>query len=225
LLDSRGVPKACFYHLRRVWQPRAVLVTDEGLDGLRAHVVNEADEALVGTLSLTLLRTGSVVVAKGVTVCHVPPRETATVSADTLLDGFHDASYAYRFGPPSHDVAAFVFEDRTGAPRYEAFWIRDAAETVRRSAGAVIAEARQSKRSEYEVAITSERFLFAAHLDAPGFLLDDNSFCLMPGRTKVVRAQPFDRSRREPFRGFVEALNLDSSVAIELRAAPGLRAV
>ena len=224
LLDSRGVPKPCFHHLRRVWQPRALLVTDEGLDGLHAHVINDADEPLTATLTLTLLRAGAVVVARGSTPCEVAPRGAATVSADVLLDGFHDVTYAYRFGPPGHDVAAFVLEDPTGTLRREAFWIRDAAVCARLSSGAVVAEARPTGRSSFDIAITSERFLFAAHLDVPGFVVDDSSFCLMPGRTRVVRARPFDAASRPSFRGFVDAINLENAVAIEVRAAHGVRA-
>jgi beta-mannosidase len=222
VLDSRGVPKACFHHLRRVWQSRAILITDEGLDGLHAHVVNDLDEPLSATVTLTLIRAGAVVVASGSASCDVGPRQSATFSADRLLDGFHDVAYAYRFGPPAHDVAAFVLEDASRVFRREAFWVRDAADAARHPAGAVIAEARPAGGSSYEIAITSERFLFAAHVDAPGFLLDDNSFCLMPGRTKTVRAQPFDGGSGAPFRAFVEALNLDGSVAIEVRAAHGV---
>lgn len=224
ILDSRGMPKPCFHHLRRVWQPRALLVTDEGLDGLHAHIVNDLDEPLSTTLTITLLRGGDIVVARASAACDVAPRGATTVSADVLLDGFHDVTYAYRFGPPSHDVVAFGLADAAGTLHRDAFWIRDAAVSARQPSGAVLAEARPAGRSAFDVAITSERFLFAAHLDVPGFLMDDNSFCLMPGRTKIVRARPFDPTSPQPFRGFVDALNLESSVAIHVRAAQGVRA-
>ena len=35
-------------------------------------------------------------------------------SSDALLDGFHDVAYAYRFGPPSHDVVAATLYDTDG---------------------------------------------------------------------------------------------------------------
>src|SRR5204862_5110252 len=50
ILDSDGVPKACYYYLRRVWQPQAVILTDEGLDGIQAHVINETDSPLSAVL-------------------------------------------------------------------------------------------------------------------------------------------------------------------------------
>ena len=63
--------------------------------------------------------------------------------------------------------------------------------------------------------MTTERFLYGAHIDAPGFLPDDDYFHLMPGRRKVVRLQPIEDAP-PPFSGPVEALNLDDIVGIDV---------
>jgi len=52
LLDSRGAPKAPWYALRRVLDPLALLVTDEGLSGLALHVVNDHPQPFEGSLRL-----------------------------------------------------------------------------------------------------------------------------------------------------------------------------
>ena len=39
----------------------------------------------------------------------VPARGTSLHFADALLDGFRDTSYAYRFGPPGHDLVVARF--------------------------------------------------------------------------------------------------------------------
>ena len=62
LLDSFTVPKAPWYALRRVLAPVAVLITDEGLAGLRIHVLNDQASSLRGTLRLTLYNAGGAAV-------------------------------------------------------------------------------------------------------------------------------------------------------------------
>jgi beta-mannosidase len=121
ILDSHGVPKACFYELRRVWQPRTVLLTDEGLDGLHAHVINESDRELVGELNVTLQRDAQVVIAQAVTPVEVGPRSKRSFSVDALLGTFYDTAYAYRFGPPKHDVAIATLTAAGGEVVAEAF--------------------------------------------------------------------------------------------------------
>ncbi len=58
LLDSFTEPKAPWYSLRRVLAPVAALITDEGLAGLRVHVVNDQASSVEGTLRLTLFNPG-----------------------------------------------------------------------------------------------------------------------------------------------------------------------
>jgi beta-mannosidase len=218
VLDSRGVPKACYYYLRRAWQPRAVLITDEGLDGLHLHVINETDRPFLATLELTLLRDGRSVVAQASTPCDLAARTIATYSGDALLERFHDLTYAYRFGPPMHDVVAAVLYGQARNVLSSTFWIRDALAVINQASGAVVAEACRVGRSTYALTLTSERFLFATHIDVPGFFADDNYFCLMPGETRTVtlRAWP---GTDGPFCGYVQALNLSEAISIRTEAS------
>ena len=57
IIDSRGVPKAPYYYLRRSWRPWQITVTDEGLDGLHLHITNESAEPLDQVLDADLDRT------------------------------------------------------------------------------------------------------------------------------------------------------------------------
>jgi beta-mannosidase len=203
ILDSRGVPKACFHYLRRVWQPRTVVITDEGLDGLHAHVVNDTNEPLTGTLEATLLRDGQVVIAQAMAPVEVAPRSTTTFSLDAMLGAFHDTAYAYRFGPPAHDVAIVTLP---GAG--EAFHFPRRVEP-QRIAASVTAETREVGEGVWEVALRSDRFLYAVHIDADGYRADDDYFHLAPGRVKTITL----RGAGKPA-GFVEAVNLREAVRL-----------
>jgi beta-mannosidase len=204
ILDSRGVPKACFFYLRRVWQPRTVVLTDEGLDGIHAHVVNESTEPLVATLEIVLLRDGHVVTARGSVTCDVAPRSTMTYEADAILGAFYDTTYAYRFGPPGHDVAVATLLDERGNAIAEAFHfpLRPELKWVEAN---VVVEARGN-----EVTLSTDRFLYAVHFDTVSALPEDNYFHLVPGRAKTVQL-------RGSVGGFVEALNLEHAVRIVVK--------
>jgi beta-mannosidase len=219
ILDSHGRPKSSFFGLKRAWQPRAVVLTDEGLDGLHVHAINETDEPWTPTLELRLIRHGRATPAHADTPCELGPRERLRFSAESLLGGFHDITYAYRFGPPAHDAVAATLRDVSGAVASRAWWIRDAAALAAESCGAVMAEARAIDASTIEIAVTSERLLAAVRLDTPDFDVDDNYFHVLPGETALVRA----RARRVPaprFAGAVEALNLDGAIPIDVRTTP-----
>jgi beta-mannosidase len=211
VLDSRGLPKACFYYLRRVWQPRTVVLTDEGLDGVHAHVVNDTGEPLSATLEWTLLHDDHVVAAQVRAPCTVAPRSVVTFGSDEMLGAFYDVAYAYRFGPPKHDVTiATLFAD-DGSVLAEAFHFPHRTEPKRAIGANVTAEARGIGENAWEVTLQSDRFLYAAHFDAAKYLPDDNYFHLVPNRPKRVVLKSLDGSK---LRGFVEALNLDEAVRI-----------
>jgi beta-mannosidase len=220
MLDSRGRPKACFHYLRRAWQPRAVLITDEGLNGIDVHVVNDRDEPLSGTLDVTWIRAGRALAAHA-TPCDVDARATRTFGIDALAGRFSDVSYAYRFGPPAHDVIAASLIDANGRPISETWWIRDAADVAREDAGSVTTEAVALDDGAVAVTLTSEKFLCAAHIDMPGYLADDDYFSLLPGRTKIVRCAP-TAGAAQPFTAEVRALNLRHPVGVSMNRRRGL---
>ncbi|MDQ3281342.1 MAG: glycoside hydrolase family 2 protein [Acidobacteriota bacterium] len=213
VLDSRGIPKACFHALKRVWQPQTVVITDEGLDGLHLHVINESADPLCGTLELLLLRDGHAVVAQASVSCDVSPRSKQTFVADAMLGGFYDVAYAYRFGPPSHDVSIATLFAENGSVLAEAFHFPHAIEPRRMSAN-VTASAARVADDLWHVTIESDRFLRAVHIDADGLLADDDDFHLTPRRARNVLL----RGNVDKPQAFLAAINLEGSVRIGVRA-------
>jgi beta-mannosidase len=192
IVDSDGKPKACWYALRRVWQPRTVVITDEGLNGLRLHVINETSELLAATLELTLLREGRVVIAQGAASCDLAPRTTRTFESDTLLGAFYDVAYAYRFGPPGHDVSIATLRGADGDVIADAFHFP--LRKVPEHASGIVATARRDG-DQWLVDIESDQFLYAVRIEGG----DDNYFHLPPGRRKSVRVAMAPQ--------FIEAVN------------------
>src|SRR5205085_2786646 len=81
IVDSFGLPKAAYYYLRRSWRPQQITLTDEGLDGLHLHVINETAEPLTGSVELLLLKDERVVVARKEVPCPLGPRAQRTFAS------------------------------------------------------------------------------------------------------------------------------------------------
>ena len=65
VIDSTGEPKAAWYGLKRAWRPVNLTLTDEGVNGLALHIVNERPHGLEASVEVTSLRAGKQPVVSG----------------------------------------------------------------------------------------------------------------------------------------------------------------
>ena len=100
-----AAPRLRGTHYSRVLQPAALLLSDEGLNGLDLHAINDGPTAINGTLRVEAF-SGANCVASAELACAVGPRSSATFRAESVLGSFLDVTYAYRFGPRSIDTVA-----------------------------------------------------------------------------------------------------------------------
>jgi beta-mannosidase len=219
IIDSLGIPKAAFYYLRRSWQTRQITITDEGLDGLHIHVINETAEPLNAHVELMLLKDSHVVVARKEVPCQLAGRSCKTLESENLLDRFYDVTYAYRFGAPKHDVVIATLYDEQHGVLSEAYYFVQQRDPVLLPACNLEVRAEILEGGCFLVTMKSDRFLQSACFDVEGFLPDDNYFHLPPMREKKVRFTPL-KNYPGPLKGYVEALNLSAPVKIA-RQAPG----
>src|SRR5688572_30626717 len=104
IVGADGTPKAPYWHLKRAWAPLVLRVTDEGLDGLAAHVINERAEPFEGRVEIAMFHRGRPVGDVAVAEVHAAPRSAFTLSVDAIVGHFTDCANSYRFGPPKQDV-------------------------------------------------------------------------------------------------------------------------
>jgi len=104
LLDVDGRAKSMLLALRQVWTPVALLATDEGLDGLWLHVVNDTPATLEATVEVTLVDRAGRAAELASAPIHVPARSGRSVSVDGILGVFRDVTHAYRFGDQQYDA-------------------------------------------------------------------------------------------------------------------------
>ena len=208
LIDADGLPKSAYYYAARAFTTRYVALTDEGLNGLLAHVGNEQAEAWTGTLEVRLFRDGEVTITEGQQALTVPARTTLSIAIDGLLPRFADTTYAYRFGPPPHDLV--VASLRSGGDLAgQAFHLPLG---LARPTAADLGLRGTLTRVADGAWLTVETRVFAqcVRVDVPGFLPDDDYFHLAPGaRRRIWLAARGARTPDKP-RGALYALNARS---------------
>jgi beta-mannosidase len=217
IVDALGAAKAPYHYLRRVLQPVSLSISDEGGNGLCLHVANEHAAPLEAMLELTLYRAGEVRVGTASRALTVAARETIEIAAGEMFEGFLDLSYAYRFGPPQHDLVVATLRATDGAVMSQAFHFVLGLSAVREADIGLTATAVARADSAFDVKIVTRRFAQSVWIEADGFVADDAYFHLAPGAEKTVLLQG---APREPpvraLRGRIHALNAVNSTKIEI---------
>ncbi|HEY7057422.1 MAG TPA: hypothetical protein VH458_12900 [Vicinamibacterales bacterium] len=215
LLDSSGRPKAAYWYARRALAPIATWLTDEGLNGVAVHVANDGGETLRATLTVRLHADGERLVEEASTQLELARRETVELSLESILGRFADAAYAYRFGPPGHDVVSATLAV-DGVVRSEAVHFPlgrpFSSEPVDRLG--LAGRARRAANGAVSLEVSSRRLAYAVALDAPGFAPDDDFFTILPGGTRKVRLAPTGELSRA-FAARLRPLNGRGSVTVE----------
>lgn len=190
LIDATGEPKSVWYALKRTFRPIQVLLTDEGTNGLDIHLINETATSENVTLEITCLRDGAQPVVSASRAVSLDGRSTYRVQATDLFGAFFDTTYAYRFGPPSHDVTVARLLDGEGLVLSEAFHFPQGRQQAQHPAA--IEHAFHRIDGVWWIGLTTDRFAQSVHLDFENFRPEDDWFHLAPGRTKRVRLHPRD---------------------------------
>lgn len=188
IVDAAGLPKSAWHALRRAFRPVQVALSDEGTNGLDIHVINDCEEERHLTLELSCLRHGRQTVVSGRRDITLEAHSARTLPATDLFGAFFDTTYAFRFGPPSHDVTVARLADADGAIVAEAFHFpRGRAEA--NSPAALTATLRQDAAG-WALDLSTDRFAQSVAIEIENFLPGDNWFHLAPGNLKTVRLAP-----------------------------------
>jgi beta-mannosidase len=226
IIDSTGQPKAAYWYLKRAWARRTVQFTDEGLDGLAVHVVNDSHQPLDATVELEMYREGRIPTGTAQTSFKIPARGAASRHVDALLGYFSDSTNAYRFGPPKHDVAVVRLKrSDTGEEIAEDFFFPLGMSLRMQHGAGVSTSAEWTPEGKVEVTVRSDVFLQAVAIACEGFTPDDNFFHLAPNRDKRIVFTPAWEGA-PAFKAFLEPLNLAEPIAVRTTAAvcrPGRR--
>jgi beta-mannosidase len=188
IVDATGLPKSAWHALRRAFRPVQVALSDEGTNGLDVHAINDSAHEQPLTLELSCLRHGRQPVVTGRQEITLAPHSAQTLPATALFGAFFDTTYAFRFGPPSHDVTVGRLIDAAGTVVADAFHFpRGRAEAM---TSAAISAALHQDAEGWSLALSTDRFAQSVALEVEGFLPSDNWFHLAPGVAKIIRLAP-----------------------------------
>ena len=121
VLDWTGGPKSPWWAMRRAFRPQQIVLSDEGVNGLHVHCLNESAQAFVGRVSLRCYRDGATIVMDATRDIEISARGSLSLHDCDLWGAFFDTAYAYRFGPPSHEATVATLQDASGATVAEAW--------------------------------------------------------------------------------------------------------
>ncbi|KLU20752.1 beta-mannosidase [Caballeronia mineralivorans PML1(12)] len=212
VIDALGAPKSAWHGLAQVLRPIAALITDEGLDGLDVHLINETATVIDARLELVCLRDGATKVANASKDVTLAARSTARFHASDLLGQFFDFTYAYRFGPRAHDATVITLRDKaSGAVLSEAFHFPERACTQRHELG-LEARLEQTGDENWELVVNAKRLARWVHLVDPHYRATLDWFHLLPGRERRISLIARQRNTSHPPEGEVRALNATFSI-------------
>jgi len=193
--------------LARASAPTAVLLTDEGLNGLSAHVVHDGAEPFAGALRARVFAIDGSCLAAVEEPVSIPPRGAVVRSVDAMLGGFRDLTYAYRFGPLGHDVVAVELLDGSHVVS-TAHHLAGGHARARQADIGLRAVGRLQDDDSLMVCVETDLFAQFVALDVDGFTFDAGWFHLSPGEHRVVRGRATQPSVERRVTGEVRALNL-----------------
>lgn len=216
VIDSLGQPKAPYFYLKRALQPLALGLTDEGGNGLYAHLINETPSAIAGTLQVSAYRRGGVAVGQGSLQVALDAHDARTVPLASCFDWFTDLNWAYRFGPAVAQVVTATWTAADGRLLAQAWHFPQGLNLPPEADIGLKALARQDERGVWHLDVSAQRFAQCIELDLTGYLPQDAYFHLAPGQTRSVQLHPLP-GVNAPVSGSVKALNGDASVIIEVQ--------
>lgn len=213
IIDSENNPKAAYYYLRRAWAPVALLVTDEGLNGLNLHAINETDKPVNVKIELHLIQSGTVSIVRAERTVELPVRSVTALNANEMIGYFTDINYAYRFGPPKHEVvAARMVESSTAHLISEDFYFPQSMSLPSHPSNELKATAVFDSDGNVLLTIHSSCFLQSVQIVADGFTAEDNYFHCTPDHLKSVTLMPTRPVKK--FKAIISALNLRDSITV-----------
>ncbi|HEV2506144.1 MAG TPA: glycoside hydrolase family 2 protein [Mesorhizobium sp.] len=209
VMDATGMPKAAWYALKRAFRPAQIMLTDEGTNGIDVHVVNDGSTDREFIVEIACLRDGMQPVVRGTQTIMIPARRGITLPATDLFGAFFDAAYAFRFGPPAHNVTVARLKEG-GSQRLVAEAFHFPLGRAEALTDAALTAVLSEEQGRWLLTLSTDRLAQSAHIDVPGFRPSDNWFHLAPGEAKTVRLVALGSVEKPT--GGVSALNSRATV-------------
>jgi len=219
VIDAGGEPKVAYHHLRRALAPVAIWMTDEGLGGVHAHVVNDRPTPLLARLRIALYSDFEHRVGEAEETIELAPHSVRRWDIEALLERFVDAAWAYRFGPPAQDlIVASLQADREGCELISQSFRFPAGRPLASehvSELGLAASARVLDGGIVRVSVRTARFAYGVRVCVPGFRASDDAFSIEPAGERSVLLSACE-SGAVFAGGWLTAVNLRGRVKVSM---------
>lgn len=212
LTDSQGGWKSALYGAARAWSPISLLMTDEGLDGVDVHVVNDGPESLMGSLEVEVWTRSGHRAESAQEAVNVSPHSALTRSVLGLIGSFRDITNAWGFGEAEYDavVARLSIDGRPA--RHLTHLLGGPSRDRKPDLGLAVVVADHDDDAVTLVVSTVELATFVS-VEVSGWHVDRNWFHLPPGGSSPVVLTR--RGAGSP-RVTVRALNSVTAVSLDV---------
>jgi beta-mannosidase len=208
LVDARGKRKPAYYGFRRASQPIALLVSDEGMNGLDLWAVNDTARDLEGRLRVRVF--SRVACVREVEApLDVPARDHRRLRVEEVLGSFIDITHAYGFGYENVSSVVLSWHAADGAQLGRTIYRPDS-EAIRFEDIGLRARAEAVGGNLWRIEVSSDRFakcVLVTGVDC----LSDNAFDLEPGGSAGILARV-----ESPCRVRIHAVNSLDLVTVQL---------
>lgn len=216
VIDALGRPKAAWHHLRQAFASVSVVLTDEGLNGIDAHIVNDSAQAVTGELRFAIYRDGGVLLAEGRRALTVDARARLRLAGDDLIGRFTDLTGAYRFGPPGHDLVTAEFTSEGRADCSDLI-LPQGLPSQRVHDPVLTGRLVRATDDGAEIELSSERLAYGLSIDAGQWEVVDNPLHVLPGGRVTLRLRGTQAGRPST----IEAVSLNGGrCRIRITGAP-----
>ncbi|NNH32193.1 glycoside hydrolase family 2 protein, partial [Rhizobium sp. SEMIA 4085] len=156
---------------------------------LDVHVINESNVTLDLDLEVHCLRDGWQKVVSGKLGLPIEARAKRKIACTDLFGAFFDTTYAFRFGPPSHDVTvARLTAPETEALIAEAFYFPLGRTKAFHEAEITASVAQQD--DHWFLELHSDRLAQSVQVDLEAYRAEDDWFHLPSGAMRRLRLHP-----------------------------------
>ncbi|KQU28348.1 MULTISPECIES: glycosyl hydrolase 2 galactose-binding domain-containing protein [unclassified Rhodococcus (in: high G+C Gram-positive bacteria)] len=203
--DSTGIAKAPWYAVARASAPITVLVTDEGMDGLRLDVMNDGADPVAGTLTVRAHQRTGAVAAEGVRQLALDAHSSWTGTADGVVGRFTDMTHAHRFGSRTVDAVSVVLAAPEGTVLAEAVHLVENGLLPQQNSVGLTASAAPEGDGRWTLTVACTDAAQYVCVDVDGYRASDSWFHLAPGTSRALTLLP--RTGSTTPRGHVRAVN------------------
>ncbi|TCQ99766.1 glycoside hydrolase family 2 protein [Neorhizobium sp. JUb45] len=192
VIDATGRPKSTWHALKRAFRPVQVVLSDEGTNGLDVHVINDGALPRELVVELACLRDGRQPVVSGNRALTLEPRQAVTLAATDFFGAFFDTTYAYRFGPPSHEVTVARLKDTASGEIIADAFHFPLGRTRALHAAAIEASLVKNEDGGWTLQVQTDRLAQSVSISIEGFRAAETGFHLAPGAAKQLALLPLD---------------------------------